>query len=146
MDRKIFWFSIVLAILGVLVAAYMTIYKLTANDTMCLGSGDCSTVNASPYSEVYGIPVALVGLGGYLAILATLLLERYGQGGLGRFFSRNGTMINFGLGLTGFAFTLWLIYAEIYLIKAICPFCLASQVIMSILFALLVVRLIRQPI
>jgi len=49
--------SVAVSVLGLLVAIYMTIYKITSNDKMCLGSGDCSTVNASRYSEVNGIPV-----------------------------------------------------------------------------------------
>ena len=55
-----------------LVSAYMTVYKLTDNQRMCLGNGGCSVVNSSVYSEVYGIPVALVGLIGYGFILSAL--------------------------------------------------------------------------
>ena len=53
--------SIVLAAIGIAVSVYMTIYKFTDNQTMCLGNGGCSVVNQSVYSEVYGIPVAVVG-------------------------------------------------------------------------------------
>ena len=72
MDRSLTRLSIVLAALGMLVSGYLTIYKLTDSQTMCLGSGDCSIVNSSVYSEVYGIPVALVGVFGYAAILDVL--------------------------------------------------------------------------
>lgn len=140
MDKKLYWASIVLTVVGVAVAAYMTIYKWTANDSMCLGSGECATVNASPYSEVYGIPVALVGLVGYLAILAILWLETRQK-----FFKENGPLMIFGLGLTGFAFNIYLVYLEFYVIKALCPFCVASQITMTILFVLAVIRLVRQP-
>ena len=78
MDKKLYWISIALASLGVLVSIYMTVFKLTSNNAMCLGSGDCSTVNASPYSSVYGIPVAFVGVLGYAAILGILELEMRG--------------------------------------------------------------------
>jgi len=132
--------TIALAVLGLLVATYMTIYKLTDNDAMCIGSGGCSVVNASRYSEVNGIPVALLGVGGYAAILALLFLERRPG-----FFQENGTMILFGISLVGFLFTLYLIFVEIVLIKAYCPFCLTSQAVMTIIFILSVVRLIRQP-
>ncbi|MBI3739577.1 MAG: hypothetical protein HY258_11070, partial [Chloroflexi bacterium] len=73
MNKWLYRISIALAILGVLVSAYMTVYKLTENNNMCLGSGDCATVNASVYSEVSGIPVAVIGVGGYLTILVLLL-------------------------------------------------------------------------
>jgi uncharacterized membrane protein len=107
---------------------------------MCLGSGDCHTVNSSRYSEVYGIPVAVIGAGGYLAILGLLLLEQRVP-----FLQRNASMILFGLALTGFLFTVYLIYVEIALIHALCPFCITSQVAMSAIFILSILRLMRQP-
>lgn len=129
-----------LAILGLLVSIYMTIFKLTNNEAMCIGSGGCSVVNASRYSEVNGIPVAVIGVGGYAAILALLFLERRPG-----FLQENGTMILFGVSLVGFLFTLYLIVVEVFFIKAYCPFCLTSQAVMTILFILSVIRLIRQP-
>lgn len=140
MDRNLTRISIVLAALGVLVSAYMTVYKLTDNQTMCLGNGGCSVVNTSAYSEVYGIPVALVGFAGYLVILAVLAIRIPWQ-----IMRQNAVLIVFGLCLAGFLFTAYLIYVEIVLIRALCPFCVASQVIMTALFALSVVRLIREP-
>jgi len=140
MEIRLRQITIALAILGLLVATYMTIYKLTDNDAMCIGSGGCSVVNASRYSEVNGIPVALIGMGGYAAILALLFLERRPG-----FFQENGTMALFAISLVGFLFTLYLIFVEIVLIKAYCPFCLTSQAVMTIIFILSVTRLIRQP-
>jgi uncharacterized membrane protein len=141
MDRKLKHISIVLATLGLLVAIYMTIYKLTDNQTMCLGNGGCSVVNNSVYSEVYGIPVALVGAVGYATILAVDILS-----GRWSALRNNGTLAIFGLCLAGFLFTLYLIYVELALIKALCPFCVASQVIMTLLFVVAVVRLVREPV
>jgi uncharacterized membrane protein len=139
MDKRITQITVALAILGLLVSIYMTVYKVTSNDRMCLGSGDCSTVNASRYSEVNGIPVALIGVLGYAAILGIHWLERRND-----FFEANGGMILFGISLIGFFFTLWLIYVEIALIKALCPFCVASQVTMTLIFILSVIRVVRQ--
>jgi uncharacterized membrane protein len=140
MDKWLYKASLVLVIIGLLVSIYMTIYKLTNNNSMCLGSGDCSTVNASKYSEIYGIPVGLVGVGGYGAILLILSMENRNN-----FLRQNGTLFIFGLSLTGFLFTLYLIYIELAILKAVCPFCLASQVVMTIIFILSVIRLVRQP-
>ncbi len=61
MDKWLYRVSIALAVLGVLVSVYMTIFKLTENPNMCLGNGGCSTVNSSRYAEIYGIPVAVSG-------------------------------------------------------------------------------------
>lgn len=140
MDKWLYRASVALVVLGLLVSIYMTIYKYSGNDNMCLGSGDCHTVNASRYSEVNGIPVAIFGIGGYLAILAVLYFETRN-----RFFRDNATLMVFGMALTGFLFTVWLIYVEIALLKAICPFCVTSQVAMTLIFILAVWRLIRQP-
>ena len=140
MDKTFSRISIVLAILGTLVSIYMTIFKLTENQKMCLGNGGCSIVNSSSYSEVSGIPVALIGVGGYLVILALLLIENSIK-----YFKQNGTLIVFGLALVGFLFTLYLVYVELALIHALCPFCVTSQITMTILFIFSVLRLVRQP-
>lgn len=141
MDRTISRLSVILAVLGLMVAVYMTVFKLTDNQNMCLGNGGCSVVNNSVYSEVYGVPVAIVGALGYAAILAVLTLS-----GRWAFLRKNAALLIFGLCLAGFLFTLYLIYVEIALIHALCPFCLASQAIMTLLFAAAVVRLVREPI
>jgi uncharacterized membrane protein len=122
----------------------MTIYAITSNDSMCIGSQDCSIVNASRYSKInllgFTIPVAVVGVAGYAAILAVLLLEpRIG------FLAQNGSLVLFGLALTGFLFTLYLIFVEVALIRAYCPFCIASQSAMILIFILSVIRVVRQP-
>jgi len=140
MEKRLSQLAIVLTIIGLLVSIYMTIYKITSNDSMCIGSGDCKTVNASRYAEVYGIPVAVLGIAGYSAILAVLLLgQRPG------FLQQNGTLLFFGLSLTGFLFTLYLIFVEVALIKAYCPFCITSQTAMTLIFIISVIQLVRQP-
>ena len=75
MNKWLYRASIALVIIGFAVSIYMTIYKISGNDGMCLGSGDCSTVNASRFSEVNGIPVAVFGIIGYAAILFVHIFE-----------------------------------------------------------------------
>ena len=139
MKNRLTQVTVALTIIGLLVSIYMTVYKVTSNDNMCVGSKDCSVVNASRYSEVNGIPVAVVGAIGYTALLGILFLERKPG-----FFKENGSMLFFGISLIGFFFTLWLIYVEIALLKAYCPFCIASQISMTLIFILSVVRVVRQ--
>ena len=143
MEKRLSQLAIILTVIGLLVSLYMTIYKITSNDSMCIGSGDCKTVNESRYSEVdiggLRVPVAVLGVVGYTAILAALLFERRVN-----FLQHNGSLIFFGLSLIGFLFTLYLIYVEIALIKAFCPFCVTSQVAMSLIFILSVIRVVRQ--
>jgi uncharacterized membrane protein len=140
MDKWLYRISAILVVVGLLVSVYMTIYKITSNDALCLGSGDCSTVNASRYSEVYGIPVATVGIAGYFAILLVHWYERRDK-----FFEKNGPMLIFGLALAGFLFTVYLIYVEFAILQAFCPFCLTSQAAMTVIFIISIIRLIRQP-
>ncbi len=140
MDKRLSQLAIALTIIGLLVSIYMTIYKITSNEAMCVGSKDCSVVNASRYSEVNGIPVAVIGVAGYLALLAVQWLERKPG-----FFQQNGTMIFFAISVTGFLFTLYLIFLEVALIKAYCPFCITSQAAMTLIFIISVIRLIKQP-
>ena len=140
MDKWLFRASIALVIIGVLVSIYMTVYKISGNEGMCLGSGDCSTVNASRFSEVNGIPVAVIGIVGYLAILGVHLFENRSP-----FMRKNATLLIFGMALTGFIFTVWLVYIEIAVLKALCPFCVTSQVAMTLIFIIAVMRLVRTP-
>jgi uncharacterized membrane protein len=140
MDKWLYRISVILVVIGLLVSIYMTIYKITSNNAMCLGSGDCSTVNASRYAEVYGIPVATIGIAGYFAILMAHWYEARDK-----FFEKYSPMLIFGLALTGFLFTVYLIYVETALLHALCPFCLTSQVAMTVIFIISIIRLVRQP-
>ena len=140
MDKWLYRISVALAVLGIVVSVYMTDNKLTENPNMCLGNGGCSTVNSSKYATLYGIPVAVIGIGGYLSIFLLLWLEHRNK-----FLAANGTLVVFALALLGFLFTIYLIYVELALIHALCPFCVTSQVTMSILFILSIFRLVRQP-
>ena len=140
MKNRLTQITVAITIIGLLVSIYMTIYKFTSNDAMCVGSGDCHTVNTSKYSEVNGIPVAAVGMLGYASLLGILWLERKPG-----FIKDNGSMIFFGISLIGFFFTLWLVYVEVALLKAYCPFCITSQVSMTLIFILSVIRVVQQP-
>jgi len=140
MDKWLYRASLAFVIVGLIVSIYMAIYKMTDNSLMCLGSGDCSVVIHSKYSEVNGYDVPVIGIFGFASILAMLLLERRVP-----FLRKNGTLMVFGMGLIGFLFVLWLIYVETMLIRAYCPFCITTQVSMILVFILAVIRLIRQP-
>lgn len=143
MEKRLSQLAIILTVIGLLVSVYMTIYKITSNDNMCIGSGDCKTVNDSRYSEVtiagLRIPVAVLGVVGYAVILGVLLFEQRTD-----FLQQNGSLVFFGLSLMGFLFTLYLVYVEIALIKAFCPFCVTSQIAMTLIFILSVIRVVRQ--
>jgi uncharacterized membrane protein len=135
--NKLWGWSLAIAGIGFLDAVYLIILKYTNNKGMCLqGIGDCWSVNISRYSMIGGIPVAVLGAVGFLAIIALLLLENRGG-----FWQDQGLMINFGLSLIGVLFSAYLTYLEIAVIHAICPFCVLSAICMLILFGLNLARL-----
>lgn len=131
MLRKIL---IALSILGILDAAYLTYVKVM-EDGVCAVGGGCAIVNTSPYASLWGIPIAAIGGAAYLVMLIVLLLEERSD-----FFAINGGLIVFGLSLIGVLYSVYLTYLELYVIHAICPFCVISAVI---LLAMLVISIMR---
>jgi uncharacterized membrane protein len=129
---------IVLSVLGIGVAAYLTYGKLTNTEVLCLTGGGCGTVEASPYSEVGGVPVAAIGLIGYLGILAVLILEHTAP-----FFEVNGPLMVFGMSMVGFIYSMYLTYLELGPIGAICSWCVTSAIIMTLVFGISVYRSVR---
>jgi len=138
--KKLYWATMISAIAGLAISIYMAVFKYYDIAAMCLGNGGCSSVNASPYSEIYGIPVAVVGLIGYLAIIGALVLENYFD-----FFQENGPLLEFGMGLAGVVYSAYLTYLELYVIHAVCPFCVASAIAILLCFVFALIRLIKQP-
>ncbi len=138
-DLRLRSIAIVLAIIGLADSIYLTIIKLTNEKGLCLqGIGDCWSVNTSRYSEIAGIPVSLLGAGAYAALLLLFSLEtRTG------FWHEYSPMIVFGITLAGLIFSAYLTYLEVAVIKAICPFCVLSAVVMAGLFVLSIMRLFK---
>lgn len=125
----------VLAVIGIGIGTYLTYTHYAKLNVLCLSSGGCETVQHSSYSKLAGIPVATLGLAGYIGILISLWI----RGELGR-------MIGFGLALIGFLFSMYLTYREGFTIHAWCQWCLSSAFLMTLLMILTAVRAIRdQP-
>ena len=124
---------IALAAIGLGVAIYLTYVHYSGKPPVCTAGGSCLKVQTSVYSKLAGVPVALMGLIGYLAILASLLAPENET-------SRFATLI-FTLG--GFGFSAYLTYRELFSIHAICEWCASSAVIMTILMCLSVWRFLR---
>lgn len=127
---------IVLAIMGLAVALYLVYYKLFPTSAFCVNIGDCEAVNTSIYSELFGIPVAAIGATGYLAILVVSLLESRHA-----FFAEWSPYFGFGLSLAGFLYSVYLTFIELFVLHKICPFCVASAVLMTGIFILSIIRL-----
>lgn len=130
------WAGVVISLIGLIDSIYLTWIKLADQTASCAGIGDCEAVNTSRYSEVMGIPIALLGAGGFLLILLLLWLDRPGSAG-----SETSRFALFGVTLAGTVYSAYLTYIEIAVIRAVCPFCVVSAVAMALLFALSLVRL-----
>jgi uncharacterized membrane protein len=122
-----------LCVLGICVAGYLTYVHYSGDKVLCLSSGGCETVQTSRFSKLAGIPVSVLGLAGYVAILASLAVP----GDAGR-------AAGCGLALIGFGFSAYLTYRELFTIKAICQWCVASAVLMTALAMVTTVRLLRE--
>jgi uncharacterized membrane protein len=138
-DRVLSWAIVAASILGAIDAIYLYILKLTEAPWMCGPSHGCLTVNNSPYSVLYGIPVSLYGLAAYIAIMVIVLLEPKMK-----LAGENGPLAVFGISLGGVAFSAYLTWLEVAVIHALCPFCVTSAVLITIIFILAIVRLVRQ--
>lgn len=128
--------AIGMAGLGLIDSLYLTVVKLANATAICSGIGDCETVNSSRYSEIGGIPIAVLGAGAYLAILLLLLWEPNLR------FNRDyARLAVFGISLSGTLYSAYLTYVEVQILRAICPFCVVSAVLMTGIFAISVTRL-----
>jgi uncharacterized membrane protein len=121
---------LVLSTIGLGVASYLTYVHYTGSPILCLKGGGCETVQHSAYSKLIGVPVALIGLLGYIGILATLLAPDSETTRLG-----SVTFV-----LVGFGFSMYLTGRELFSIHAICPWCVSSATIMTLLAILSVWR------
>ncbi len=126
---------LVVAAAGVGVAGYLTWVHYAGLEAFCVGgSGGCERVQSSTYAKLGGVPVALLGLGGYLGILLAALAP----GELAR-------LLTAGLALLGAAFSAYLTYLELFVIDAICQWCVASALLMGLLAILAVWRVLAAP-
>ena len=120
------------ATLGIGVATYITIADSGGGHPTCLaGGGGCQTVAESSYSHIAGVNIAVFGIVGYILLL------------LSAFFANDYARFGgFAVALGGFGFSVYLTYLELFTIEAICQWCVASAVLMTIQFLLNATRLI----
>jgi uncharacterized membrane protein len=130
----------VLSLAGIFLATYLTLYKLGYLEALACGTGSCEVVQASRWSKLWGQPVALWGVGFYLAMFALSL-----AGSVGRL--AGSRLVGTGLVLMsgwGLLFSGWLTWVELAMLHAICRYCVVSALLVLALFVLSVLDA-RQP-
>jgi len=130
-----------LALLGFFVALYLWLHQIGVGGELKCGTGGCDTVQASRWSHQLGIPVAFYGVAGYAVILAVAIaglqpswLERRGP-----------TFLLAALATGGVLFSVWLTYLELFVINAICRWCVTSAVIMALIWITATFAVFRRP-
>lgn len=123
---------LILSVLGFLLSVYLTYLHFTEGQSaFCTQGSDCDVVRQSSYSSIVGIPVALLGAIGYALIFWFALVSM----------SRKVRWILlYTISFAGFVFSAYLTYLELFVINAICPYCVVSAVIMTAIFILVALR------
>ena len=125
MARRIPQVVLVLSLLGIGVASYLT-YTHYNHDALVCSIGDCGTVQSSEYATIGPIPIAILGLGMYVAVATTALARQLARGPLT---FENWTIASWAVAVSGLLYAGYLTYVEIWVIDAICQWCVASALI-----------------
>ena len=129
-----------LALVGFFIALYLWLHALGYGGPLKCGTGACETVQSSPQAVQLGIPVAFYGVVGYLALLIVALISMRPVA-LG---DRKWTLLLVGLSTVGVVFTVYLTYLELFVIHAICRWCVGSAVVITAIWIVSLLSL-RSP-
>jgi uncharacterized membrane protein len=120
------------ALAGLFVAIYLSLYKLGYIGTLACSVGSCETVQLSKWAALLGVPVAVWGVVFYVAVLAVALAGLSG----GLVDSRRVSLLLVAMTGFGVLFSLWLTWLELFVIHAICTYCVISAILVTILFVI----------
>ena len=125
----------VLSLAGIGVAGYLSYSHWFNHSVVCAGFGSCDTVAQSDYAHLAGVPVSVLGLLGYVALFVVAAFWL----GVGDRFETWPLLAIWGMSIGGAAYSVYLTYLELFVIDAICIWCVTSAVIM---FCILIVSTI----
>jgi uncharacterized membrane protein len=119
-----------LALLGLAISIYLTYVHYAGIEPVCSSISNCERVQTSEYADLAGIPVAVLGIAGYAAILVSLRMR---------------ADVTALLSYLAVAFSAYLTWAELFKIDAICQWCVASAIITLVIAVLATVRALGAP-
>jgi uncharacterized membrane protein len=135
------WLVAALALVGLADASYLTVEHLSGRSVRCVVVSGCDQVLMSPYAEVWGgVPLASLGALAYFAAFSLAVLAAFGYDSARRLLIPLVALM--------FAFTLWLLYLQAFVIEAFCTYCLLSAAVTTALALLVFVPLLmrRRPV
>ena len=120
---------------GIALAAYLTYVHYQPEALICSTGGGCETVQQSKYAELAGIPIAALGLGAWTTALVLAIWD-----------SELARVLMVALGLVALVFAAYLVVLQLFVIDAVCTWCMINDLVITPLFLVLaVVRLLRAP-
>ena len=125
-DRSLRRAAAIVALAGLAVAGYLTWVHFDDAALVCVTGGGCETVQESEYAEIAGVPVAALGLVAYAIVLGLVARDTPG--------ARLGAAM---LAVVGFLFSMYLLALQLFVIDAVCAWCLANDVVIAPLLAVL---------
>ncbi len=131
-DRALRLTAGLVALAGVGVAGYLTWAHFADTSVLCVAGGGCEEVQESEYAEIAGIPVAVLGLGAYATILALVLWDSVG--------ARLAAAV---LAFVGLLFSMYLLALQLFVIDAVCIWCMANDVVVAPALAVLTALRLR---
>ncbi|RPI85300.1 MAG: vitamin K epoxide reductase [Chloroflexi bacterium] len=127
------WIIPVLCIAGLFVAGYLSYIEITQQEAVCGPVGDCNSVQQSKYATLFGfLPVGIFGLMGFVAILASWLVWRYGPETIRKW----AALAMWGMSIFGVLFMVYLTFLEPFVIGATCAWCIGSAIITTLIMLL----------
>lgn len=131
---------LVLALLGLAVSGYLAYVEITQTAAVCGPVGECNVVQSSDYARVLGIPVAVLGIVNYLAILGLWIINRMAAVKWQRPTAWSLLLVT----AFGVLFSIYLTLLELFVIDAVCMWCLSSAVITTSLLLVVVLQFARR--
>ncbi len=136
------WAIPLIAVLGIGIAAYLAYVEVAQVTAVCGPVGHCNLVQSSPYARILGIPIAIFGIVSYMAIIVLWFIERLIRQGTQKAAARISLI---GLTVFGTLFSIYLTLLELFVIRAVCAWCLSSAVFMTLLMVMVVRPATKEP-
>jgi uncharacterized membrane protein len=136
------WLIPIIAVLGIGIASYLAYVEVAQVTAVCGPVGHCNLVQSSTYARILGIPIAILGIATYVAVIALWLLERLVKQTRHKLTVRLSLI---GLTIFGTLFSIYLTLLELFVIRAVCAWCLTSAVFMTLLMVIVARPATRKP-